>query len=309
MKLIRLQAFKGVFEEKTVTGAAHRLKCSQPRVSRLLQELEEEIGFPLFIREKQRLEPTVEGKRFYKEIERILVGIEDIDRIAEDIYHQRETILRVLAQSHLAYGLLNHVFGKFEKLYKGVRYYLEIGIRREELAEWLGGHQFDLAFTALPAKHPLVRHQHLMTIRLLVAIPENHPLRDVKQITFEEFAKGPIIALTEGTIMRQRLDNLSQQTALKPNIRIETPTILSACQLAAQGLGVTLTEPFIANIFNTGDLVFRPLTPDFQVDYGALYLRQTPPRPMARKFIETTREVAYDIAQNIDGMYYAESRK
>ena len=77
MKLVRLQAFKSVFEETTVTGAARRLKCSQPRVSRLIQELEEEIGFPLFLREKQRLEPTVEGKRFYKEIERILVGIDE----------------------------------------------------------------------------------------------------------------------------------------------------------------------------------------------------------------------------------------
>ncbi len=68
MKLIRLQAFKGVFEAKTVTEAAHRLKCSQPRVSRLLQDLEDDIGFPLFFREKQRLEPTAEGKLFYKEI-------------------------------------------------------------------------------------------------------------------------------------------------------------------------------------------------------------------------------------------------
>ncbi len=76
--------------------------------------------------------------------------------------------------------------------------------------------------------------------------------------------------------MRQRLDNLIHQAALKPNIRIETPTILSACQLVLQGLGITLTDPFIANIFNTDDLVIRPLAPDYQVDYGVLYLRQPP---------------------------------
>ncbi len=304
MKIIRLQAFKRVFEEKTVTGAARRLKCSQPRVSRLIMELEEEVGFPLFLREKQRLEPTVEGKRFYNEIERILVGIEDIDRIAEDIYHKRETILRVLAQSHLAYGLLNHAFGKFEKIYQGVRHYLEIGVRREQLTQWLSGHQFDLAFTALPAKHPMVRHVPLISIRLLVAIPKSHPLKDTKQITTKQLAEGPIISLIEGTIMRQRLDNLLQQVTIRPNIRIETTTILSACQLASQGLGITLTDPFTASIFNTEDLVFRPLTPDYQVDYGALFLRQTPPRQMARKFIETAKEVARDLAKSVDDEYY-----
>jgi len=306
MKLIRLQAFKGVFEAKTVTEAAHRLQCSQPRVSRLLQELEEDIGFPLFIREKQRLEPTVEGKLFYKEIERILVGIEDIDRIAEDIYSKREIILRVLSQAHLAYGLLNHVFGKFEKKYKGVRYYLEIRAL-EQLAKWLGGHQFDLAIVPLPAKHPLVRHEYLMSIRLLVAIPKNHPLSDAEQITVKEFARGPIISLTKGKIMRQRQDGLLQEIALQPNIRIETPTVLSACQLASQGLGITLTDPFVANIFNKDDLVIRPLIPDYKIDYGVLYLKQNPPRQMVREFIEMAREVAYDLVRNVDRLYYSDS--
>ncbi len=306
MKLIRLQAFKGVFEARTVTEAAHRLKCSQPRVSRLLQELEEDIGFPLFRREKQRLEPTVEGKLFYKEIERILVGIEDIDRIAEDICKKREIILRVLSQAHLAYGLLNHVLGKFEKKYKGVRYYLEIRAL-EQLAKWLGGHQFDLAIVPLPAKHPLVRDEYLMSTRLLVAIPQNHPLSDAEQITVEEFAKGPIISLTKGKIMRQRQDNLIQQAALKPNIRIETPTVLSACQLASQGLGITLADPFIANIFNKDDLVIRPLIPEYKIDYGVLYLKQNPPRQMVREFIEMTREVALDLVWNVDGEYYSDS--
>jgi DNA-binding transcriptional LysR family regulator len=307
MKLIRLQAFKTVFEARTVTEAAYRLKCSQPRVSRLLQELEEDIGFPLFLREKQRLKPTSEGRLFYEETERILLGIEDIDRIAEDIYNHREIILRVLSQAHLAYGLFNHVFGVFEKKYKGVRYYLEIRAL-EQLAKWLGGHQFDLAMVPLPAKHPLARHEFLMSTRLLVAIPKNHPLSNEKQITVKELAKGPIISLTKGKIMRQRQDSLIQEAALKPNIRVETPTILSACQLVSQGLGITLTDPFIANIFNKSELVVRPLVPDYQVDYGVLYLRQNPPRQLARAFIETTKEVAFNIAKNVDQSYYSDSK-
>ena len=64
MKLIRLQAFKEVINAGTVTEASRRLKCSQPRISRLISELEEDIGFPLFRREKQRLVPTTEGKLF-----------------------------------------------------------------------------------------------------------------------------------------------------------------------------------------------------------------------------------------------------
>ena len=303
MKLIKLQAFKTVYEEETVTEAANHLKCSQPRVSRLLRELEEEIGFPLFLREKQRLEPTAEGKLFYKEIERVLVGIEDIDRIAEDIARKREVILRVLSQSHLSYGLLHHVFGEFEKKYKNVRYYLEIRAMGQ-MAKWLEGQQFDLAFAPLTEKHPSVRHIPLVTTRLLVAMPKNHPLSDAEQVTVNDLANNPVIALTKGTNMRRRLDMLYQQAGLQPNLRIVTPTILSACQLVSHGLGITLADPFIASIFNTDDLVIRPLAPAYKVEYCVLYLRQNPPRKMARSFVETAKEVANHLSRNMDALYY-----
>ncbi len=107
--------------------------------------------------------------------------------------------------------------------------------------------------------------------------------------------------------MRQRQDSLIQQAALKPNIRIETPTVLSACQLVLQGLGITLADPFTANTFNKGNLVIRPLFPDYKIDYGVLYLKQNPPRQMVREFIQTTREVASDLVLNVDRLYYRDS--
>ncbi len=297
MKLAKLRAFKEVFEAKTVTGAARRLRCSQPRVSRLLQELEEEIGFLLFQREKQRLEPTIEGKRFYVEIERILVGIDDIDSIAEDILKKRQSTLRILAQSHIAHGLLPEVFAEFSKKYEDLRHYVEIR-SRVELEQWLEGHQFDLALTHLPARHPLTRHQYLLSTKLLVAIPENHPLSDQEYVSLEDLATEPIIALKRGTLMRQRLDDLTYKLPTPLHIRVETPTMSTACHMVSKGLGITLAEPFVANCFRDNrNLVIRPFKPDYKIDYGMLYLKQNLPNSVAMDFIETTRNVALTIAQ------------
>ena len=295
MKLIRLQAFSEVMNSGTVTEASRRLKCSQPRVSRLIAELEEDIGFPLFTREKQRLIPTAEGKLFYKEAESILLGIGDIGRIVDDIYHNRETCLRLLSQSHFSHGLLHHVIGTFEKKNKGIRYYLEIR-QREQFAQWLGGRQFDLAFSPLPAKHPLIRHENLVSVKLLVALHKSHPLSDKEQITIEDFSTGPVIALTRGTLMRQRLDDLFHEAGLAPDIRIETPVVFSACQLVLQGMGIALIDPFIANAIDDKDFIVRPFVPAHKITYGVLYLRQNPPRRLVRKFIDLTRQVAEEIA-------------
>ncbi len=103
--------------------------------------------------------------------------------------------------------------------------------------------------------------------------------------------------------MRQRLDDLFHQAGLVPNIRIETPTVLSACQLALQGMGITLTDPFIANVFDCTDLTVRPLAPGYKITYGVLYLRQTPPRRLARQFIDVTKQVAQEIAVKQAALY------
>ena len=170
--------------------------------------------------------------------------MKNIERIAEEIRQNRDTCLRILCQSHFAQGLIHHAIGAFEKKVPGIRYYLEVR-PREQFAQWLGGHQFDLAFSPLPAKHPLIRHEALITVKLLAALPRNHPLSNKQKITIEEFSQGPVIALTKGMLMRRRLEELFHSAGLKLNIQLETPAVFSACQLVCQGLGVTLTDPFV----------------------------------------------------------------
>ncbi len=298
MKLIQLQAFKEIMDTGTVTGASKSLSCSQPRVSRLISELEEDIGFPLFRREKQRLHITTEGKIFYKEAQRILLGINSIEQAAEDILNQRETCLRILTQSHIAHGLLSRVFGELDQVAKNTRFNLVIKPRKE-LTKWLGGHQFDLALTALPARHPLVRQQKLVSIKLLLALPKDSPLAQKQQIEINDLADIPIIALPKGLPMRHRLIELFEKVGIIPNIRIETPTVFSACQMVSRGLGVTLTGPFTASLFTEDNFVLRPVVPNYIVDYGVLYLKQEQPRRLVRQFVDVAIKVAEDINSEV----------
>ncbi len=298
MKLIQLQAFKEIMESGTVTEAARSLKCGQPRISRLISELEEEINFPLFRREKQRLHPTAEGNFFYQETLRMLLGIKNIQQVAQDISKKRETGLRILSQSHLAHGFLNRVIGEFDKSTKDIRYDLVIK-PREQLSKWLGGYQFDLAFTALPAKSHLVRHVKLITVKFLVALPNGHPFTEKNHITIKDLSSVPLIALPKGLLRRKYLVDLFDNSDFKPHIRVETPTAISACQLVAQGLGATLTEPFTVNEFSKDDFALRPLVPDLLIDYGVLFLKQDQPRRLVRQFVDVSRKVANSINNKV----------
>lgn len=98
MNLKRLQAFRAVFEAGSVTHAAQRLHTTQPAVSRLISDLEVALGLALFVRERRRLVPTLEGQIFYREAERALAAVDQIVDIAHDIRTLKGAHLRWLHQ-------------------------------------------------------------------------------------------------------------------------------------------------------------------------------------------------------------------
>ena len=97
MNLKALSAFCQIQRQGSLSAAAQAMNLSQPAVSRLVSGLEHEIGFALFHRDKRALRPTDEGRRFQREAERILAGIEQLGGIARDIRRGGGQSLRVVA--------------------------------------------------------------------------------------------------------------------------------------------------------------------------------------------------------------------
>lgn len=76
MNLRQCEVFRAVMEAGTVTEAAHRLRISQPAVSKMLAQLERDLGLRVFLRQRRRLVPTPEGRALHQEVQRAFVGLE-----------------------------------------------------------------------------------------------------------------------------------------------------------------------------------------------------------------------------------------
>lgn len=63
-----LQAFEAAVRLESFTAAAAELNLTQSAVSRQIRTLEEMLGAPLFVRERQTVKPTVAGRNYAREI-------------------------------------------------------------------------------------------------------------------------------------------------------------------------------------------------------------------------------------------------
>ncbi|MBX2853591.1 MAG: LysR family transcriptional regulator, partial [Rhodobacteraceae bacterium] len=67
-----LLAFEAVARHRSVTEAAKELHLSQSAVSRLIKNLEEQLGVELFVRQRKKLTPTATALAYQADLSRAL---------------------------------------------------------------------------------------------------------------------------------------------------------------------------------------------------------------------------------------------
>src|SRR5262245_6516427 len=194
MDLKDLSTFRTVVDAGTVTKAAVRLALTQSAVSRILSGLEEELGFRLFDRIKNRLILSAEGSAFLHETERLFMSFDELRDAARDIQQGRLSRIRIVAMPALAHGLLPATLAEFRRAHPRLAVSVDVR-RRSEVTRWIAGRQFDLGLASLPLDHPGIATQRLVTVSALVALPKGHPLLRNKTVSAADLRTLSLVGL------------------------------------------------------------------------------------------------------------------
>ncbi|CAN7621127.1 LysR family transcriptional regulator [Bosea sp. LjRoot9] len=266
-----LEAFRAFVETGSVSQAAERLGRTQPQVGRLLTSLEEEVGFSLFGRNSRPLTLTREGREFYTQVERVLLGHDGLQRFAAQMRRGggRDHV-RVLTAPFIAHAIVADAIAVLAERSRTFTASIESRVRLD-IEAWVGQETFDLGVTILPVVHPAFEVEEFLRVEAMVAMLPDHPLAAKEEIAFEEFVEAEIIVTHPRSILRQHLERLCRETGKSLKIRFEATNGMIACQLAGRGLGCCLSDPFVARSSGVANLVLRPFRPAFPLQYGFLY--------------------------------------
>jgi DNA-binding transcriptional LysR family regulator len=291
MNLRRLQAFRAVFEAGSVTRAAERLHTTQPALSRLIGDLEAELGLALFVRQRRRLVPTAEGRMFYREAEKALAAVDHIVDIARDIRTLKGAHLRIVAPMLTAFGILPAAIAAFRGSHPHARVSLDIKDIRD-IADWVANGPFDVGVTALPFEDARVDCELFATVPAILALPKRHRLATKHVVRLKDLCDEAMILPPVGSPPRSNIDAAFESVGVKPQSTIETSSALSVCQLVARGLGLGVVDPFTFELASSLGLVARPVRPVIEFPFGFFFPRERPRSALVTAFLRAVRSVA-----------------
>ncbi len=100
-----LRSFIAVYEEGTLTAAAHRLGMTQPNVGRHLRALEDSVGEVLFTRLPGKLAPTARAHAFFD----TLIPLRDAVGSAQSLFDDKDTQVSGVVRVSVAQVYSSHL--------------------------------------------------------------------------------------------------------------------------------------------------------------------------------------------------------
>ncbi len=272
----------------TVSGAARRMLIAQPGVTRLLKQLEHDLGFHLFERVRGRLVPTPEARLFHREVERVWTGIEHLRDTARRIRDREVGGLRISAMPLLGMTFLPDVLAEFAPAHPDTRIELAT-FRSAQVIEDVITQRSDLGF-AIVADNDDRMDSERFRLDSLCLLPNRHPLTARERIRAEDLQDQALICFEPQDPLRLALDRLLDEKGVQPCRYLEVSLALQAARLVAKGFGIAILDPLSAKAFGENTLTLRPFEPNLGEDFALLTPRDQPLSRLARDFIAAFRQ-------------------
>ena len=288
MKLRQLEALRAVVVSGTTTQAADLLGLTQSAVSRLIAQLETELGLNIFDRRHGRLRITPEGQDLYDVVKKLLSGIDQITATARDIRTLKTGALRIIAMPALAYGVLPNTIADINKRFRRVKILVEMGTRLD-VEEGVESAQFDFGVATLPINRQGIDVEELFASNGVCVLPKGHPLAKKSEIVAEDLADLPFISMQTGSLLRYQTDELFGRLGIHRILSVEAPSTLLATNLVAKGLGVSIVHSFIASAYGE-QVVSKPFSPQIRYEFGLLFPAAHSRSQITNAFVEALRK-------------------
>lgn len=304
MNLKQAEYMKTIARCGSITAAAKALFVSQPSLSQMLRQIEQEIGLPLFDRSTSPLRLTYAGEKYLHAAERMLAANAELESQLREIRQEHSGRLRLGISVTRAMQVMPLVLPFFIEQYPNVTLEMtESG--SASLERLLQAGEIDLALAALESTTASLTYQLIEkeTIGILAGRDSAIARRLVSGTPVAlESAKGDsFVSLTKSHSVRIIQEKLFRRSNFTPHVLLETDSLEVGRRVVLEtGSCMILSNVYVDEYVRQKQGKFFPLKDyeNYRHFYACYRSDEFVPR-YTRDFIDiTTRVLARQREQN-----------
>jgi DNA-binding transcriptional LysR family regulator len=205
----------------SIRRAAELLNLTPSAMNRRIQDLELEVGTPLFERRPRGVKLTTAGEMFVRYARSQIADAERMKSQVEDLRGLRRGPVLIACSQALAHDFLASRIATFSKAHPKVVFDLKVMDHERALAA-LAAYDVDLALIYRPAMVPSLRMIASIPQRLVAIVRSDHPLAAKKTVRLSDCAPYPAALPDKSLSGRQILDEVSTRRDLRFNTLAES---------------------------------------------------------------------------------------
>lgn len=300
MELRHLRYFVAVARRLNFTAAARDMHVTQSTLSHQIQQLEDEIGYPLFDRGKRNITLTRAGDVLLPRFAQALEEIDGAVRMVKEAAGGLSGEVRILIGTHaFGVGLLPECLELFRAHNAAIRVLAEEVLTLSFEGRLHQG-QYDFGVgPGEPGSDP-ARFEPLYTEELCLVVARDHPLARRKKIRMIELHRQPLVLPGREDASRRIMDDCLASVGAEPNVVAEVTMIDSMFQIARRTDIATIMGH---NVMNFGDVAFVAIEDPTPMRILGLHWKPgLPVTPQAALFADAIRQTVLTASDNPDSM-------
>ncbi|TCL05749.1 MULTISPECIES: LysR family transcriptional regulator [Sodalis] len=288
MDIRTLRYFVEVVKQQSFTRAADALFVTQPTISKMLKQLEDELDRPLLMREGRKLLLTDSGQAVYQRGLAILDEFRQLESELEDIGSLKKGRLR-LGIPPMVGTQMADLISSFRRRYPGIELLIaEFGGLTVQQAVLSG--ELDVALTALTAEtETTLNVLPLFSHPLCAVVPRAAPWLDRTGIALAELGDWPVLIYNEDFALHRHLMRAFQAEGINPQIAVRSGQWDFLAAMAEAGIGIAILPEPICQRLDKSRLLWLPVTPPMMWQLGLIWRQGIYLPHSAQAWIEACR--------------------
>jgi DNA-binding transcriptional LysR family regulator len=291
MEMHQIRYFLALCEELNFTRAAARSRVTQPSLTRAIKMLEEELGGPLFHRERANTHLSELGRTVRPYLEQVYREAENAKRQAQEFIRLRQTPVRLGLMCTIAPNQMLDFVAAVQMRHSGVALQIT-DAAAPRLHESLLAGDLEVAIYALPGVPPSDGLHYLPLYReqFMIVMPPQHPLAGNPSVRVKDLHG-------ERYLSRVNCEYGAPADRVFEEQQVDWPTVYETerddwiLAMAAAGLGLAFMPRLCAS--HPG-VVARPLVaPEFWRDVALVTVRGRPHSPAVGALVAEAMRVGW----------------